>query len=124
MLREAAGFRQLPLKITQWYISVDEERRWSRPATEALIRAHLLHLPDLDAFLAKSISTSQVGPVFELALHLVNTCIAKEAVISAGEFYNTLDILAKVATRSPGGGALMALIEQAKQVHVIFNGLN
>jgi len=116
VLREAAGFRQLPLKITQWYTHLEEERRWGRPGTEALIRAHLLHLPDFDAYLAKSLSAVPFGPASELAVHLIRTCIlAKEPIVTAAELYNTLDVLNKIATRS-GGAALVALIEQAKQV--------
>lgn len=121
VLREAAAFRQLPLHITQWFTStlgtMEDDRRWSRAAAEALIRARLLHLPDFDAYLAKALSAVPLGPASEMALHLIRACIlAPEPVATAGELYSTLDILGKIASRSSNGGALIALVEQARQV--------
>ena len=121
VLREAAGFRRLPLHITQWYTtsmaSMEEERAWSRAAAEALLRAHLLHLPDFDTHLAKALTAAPYGPAPELAVHLIRTCIlSPEPVATASDLYSTLEVLLKIAARSSSSAAIVSLVDQARQV--------
>lgn len=53
MLREG-GCKRLPLEVTGWWAGLPDERlKWRREVGEALARARLLSLPDLDAHLAK-----------------------------------------------------------------------
>jgi len=117
VVREAAGYRQLPVDITKWYMFLEEDRRWNRAYLEALMRAHLLHLPEFDIQLAKALSVQPFGPACDLAVHLVRTCmLTHEPVASATELYNTLDVLSKIASRSSRGAPLISLVEQARQV--------
>ena len=54
MLREG-GCKRLPLEVTGWWAGLPDERlKWRREVGEALARARLLSLPDLDAHLAKA----------------------------------------------------------------------
>jgi hypothetical protein len=111
--------RRLPLEITQWYTYLDEERRWNWALVEALVRSHLLHLPDFDAQLAKALQANPFGPPSELAVHLLRTCIlSQEPVATAGELAYTLDVISKIASRSSSGTAILQLVERAKQVCV------
>jgi CCR4-NOT transcription complex subunit 1 len=79
------------------------------------VRAGLLHLPELDAHLAKVISSGRSGTATEFAMHLVRQCCVVDAVMTASQLYNTLDMLAKLAVRNSGGAALLQLVEQARQ---------
>ena len=53
MLRDSAC-KRLPLEATAMWTALPDERKWRRDAGEALLRARLLSLPDLDAHLAKA----------------------------------------------------------------------
>ena len=52
ILRDAA-LKRLPAELTVCWIAIVDERKWRRDAGEALVRARLFQLPDLDAHLAK-----------------------------------------------------------------------
>lgn len=52
ILRDAA-LKRLPAELTGWWVAIVDERKWRRDTGEALVRARLFQLPDLDAHLAK-----------------------------------------------------------------------
>jgi hypothetical protein len=57
ILRDAA-LKRLPAELTGWWIAIVDERKWRRDTGEALVRARLFQLPDLDAHLAKVFNPS------------------------------------------------------------------
>ena len=81
-----------------------------------LMRARLFHLPELDAQLVRMMTANRSSLATELAIHLVRTCLLADPVITAADLFNTLDTLAKIARHSSSGSALLALVEQARQV--------
>ena len=85
-------------------------------AGEALLRAGLLYLPDLDVYLAKVLASPRYQLAAEFALHLVQQCVVVEPVVSAADLAHTLDVLAKLATRVSGGNAVLQLVEEARRV--------
>jgi hypothetical protein len=83
---------------------------------EALLRGGLLYLPDLDLYLAKVLAGPRYQLAAEFALHLVQACCIAEPVVGAGDLANTLEMLARLATRVSGGNALLALVEEARRI--------
>lgn len=81
---------------------------------EALARRQMLHLPQLDAALAKMI-TSNRGAASDLAAHLLQQLVVLEPIISPNDLYATLEVLTRLAARMSNGAALMQLVEQARQ---------
>ena len=86
------------------------------PAGEALLRAGLLYLPDLDLYLAKVLAGPRYQLAAEFALHLVQQCVVLEPVVGAPDLAHTLDLLSKLATRVSGGNAVLQLVEEARRV--------
>ena len=52
-LRDSGVLRRLGVDATAWWAGLPDERKWRRDAGEALLRARLLHPPDLDAHLSQ-----------------------------------------------------------------------
>jgi hypothetical protein len=86
------------------------------PPGEALLRAGLLYLPDLDLYLAKALAGPRYQLAAEFALHLVQQCCVVEPVVGAPDLGYTLDLLSKLATRVSGGNAVLQLVEEARRV--------
>ena len=84
------------------------------PSAEALARRQMLHLPQLDAALAKMITANR-GAASDLAAHLLQQLVVLEPIISPNDLYATLDVLTRLAARMSNGAALMQLVEQARQ---------
>ncbi|KAK9916879.1 hypothetical protein WJX75_008268 [Coccomyxa subellipsoidea] len=115
ILRDAA-LKRLPAELTGWWIAIVDERKWRRDTGEALVRARLFQLPDLDAHLAKVLSSGRLGaPPLEFAAHIVRACIVMDPVLAAADLFNTLEMLAKLARTSQQGPAMQLLVEQARR---------
>ena len=63
---------RFPADLTALWVGLADDRKWRKDAAEALLRARLLHAPELDAHLSKVLQTqrSTAQPV-EFAVHLV-----------------------------------------------------
>lgn len=81
---------------------------------EALARRQMLHLPQLDAALAKMITANRAA-ASDLAAHLLQQLVVLEPIISPNDLYATLEVLARLAARMSNGAALMQLVDQARQ---------
>ncbi len=75
----------------------------------------MIHLPQLDAALAKMITANR-GAATDMAAHLLQQLVIMEPVINPNDLYNSLDVLSRLAARMSNGAALMQVVEQARQV--------
>ena len=85
-------------------------------AGEALMRARLFNLPELDGTLACRVNMPQNQAALEFAVHVVRVCLVSEALATAADLFSTLDVLQKYALRTSAGTAILQLVEQARQV--------
>ena len=85
-------------------------------AGEALMRARLFNLPELDGTLACRVNMPQNQAALEFAVHVVRVCLVSEALATAADLFSTLDVLQKYAMRTSAGTAILQLVEQARQV--------
>lgn len=63
---------RFPAELTALWIGLPDDRKWRKDVVEALLRAKLLHAPELDAHMSKflQLNRSSAQPV-EFAVHLV-----------------------------------------------------
>jgi CCR4-NOT transcription complex subunit 1 len=121
VLRETA-VRRLPVELTAWFTQLPEDGKFHKDVGEALLRAGLLYLPDLDIYLAKVLAGPRYQLAAEFALHLVQQCCVVEPVVSAAELAHTMELLSKLATRVSGGNAVLQLVEEARRVSLLRSG--
>ncbi|KAK9824056.1 hypothetical protein WJX72_007392 [[Myrmecia] bisecta] len=115
VLLKAKLLPRLPVELTTWFVTLTDERKFNCEIGEALLRGGLLHMPELDAYLAKVLSSGRSGAAMEVAVHLVRACVIMEPLATAAELFNTLEVLSKIAVRSAGGTALQQLVDQARR---------
>lgn len=72
LLGSQANGQTLVSDLTQTWISMGDERKWRKEGVEALVRARLLTLSELDSHVYKKLSAKQGFPAaVECALNLV-----------------------------------------------------
>jgi len=110
-------------ELTTWLLYADDDRKFILPITAGLLRARLLHTPELDSFLSKLASqifasgqavatTTQPAPAgsapgatqtvqvlhpqFEFILVLVRRVVVKRPIVSVAELGQLLETLNKI----------------------------
>ncbi|KAK9843414.1 hypothetical protein WJX81_000935 [Elliptochloris bilobata] len=117
-LRDSGVLRRLGADATAWWGGLPDERKWRRDAGEALLRARLLHPPDLDAHLSQVLGSGQLGHMaVDFAVHVVRTCMVAEPVLGATDLFATLETLVKLSYSlpSPAGLQLQQLVVEARR---------
>ncbi|CAD7696161.1 unnamed protein product [Ostreobium quekettii] len=118
-LLRTSGFNRLPSSVTSWFcqVSQDEARRFNQPVAGGLIRANLMVFPELDLHLARCLGSGLSAPMtgcVEFVLYLVKQFVMGEGIVRASELASTLDLLRKLALRSPDGDQILHLIDQVR----------
>lgn len=113
--------RQLRKDLVSYLPLVPEERRYNSDAVViGLLRAQLLHTPDFDSFLVRTMDGGRNGPGLRFAMLVVSRAIVTEKVVSPGELPSTIEMLLQIAGRAPSGSpsalALTQLLEGIKAV--------
>lgn len=103
-----------------WFcqISQDEAKRFNKIVIDSMLRAKLVHFPDLDLFLARCLSNPG-GPFpqsVDFMVHLIHRYMLLERLIKASDLANSLDILTKLAIQTHEGERIVQLIEQVKNI--------
>ena len=69
------------------------------PVTAALIRSHLVNVPEMDMQLARLMDIGRAS-VVEFTAWLIKKCVLEEpAIASQNDFFNSIEILTKIASR-------------------------
>eukprot|EP00218_Dolichomastix_sp_CCMP3274_P016752 CAMPEP_0170132442 /NCGR_PEP_ID=MMETSP0033_2-20121228/245_1 /TAXON_ID=195969 /ORGANISM="Dolichomastix tenuilepis, Strain CCMP3274" /LENGTH=2427 /DNA_ID=CAMNT_0010367803 /DNA_START=38 /DNA_END=7318 /DNA_ORIENTATION=- len=109
-------YKQLPKELTTLLMYLEDDLKYILDVVEGLVRAHLLVVPDFDAYLAKLMSGDRVGVALEFSASLVQRCVVQETLVPAAEFSSVLDLLAKFATRQGVPEAVGQLVDQARAI--------
>lgn len=103
-------------ELTSWVVYSDEERKFNKDITIALIRSELINLTEYNMHLAKLVDGGRNATATDFAIFLVQTCVLQESGVSASELYNLIEALGKVAQRPDSPGSLQQLIEDVRNV--------
>jgi len=106
-------------ELTNWIIYSEADRKFHRSITIGLISSRLLKATDFDVHLAKKMDGGRNKQAVDFAILVLQKCMVepKEPTVTASEFFNTLEVLTKIAQRGMGAPeGLMDLIMQAKNV--------
>ena len=109
--------RRLPAEAALWFAQLPDDVRAFKDAGEAIIRASLIPMRDMDAVIAKALNAPRYQSAAELLLGLLQTCVlGSDPCLSTAEIPSSLDMLSKIAVRVTGGQGVLTLINQARQV--------
>lgn len=103
-------------ELTSWVVYSDEERKFNKDITVALIRSELINLTEYNMHLAKLVDGGRNAAATEFAIFLVQTCVFQEPGVSASELYNLIEALGKAAQRPGSPESLQQLIEDVRNV--------
>jgi hypothetical protein len=80
------------------------QRKFHRVITIGLINSRLLKATDFDVHLSKKMDSGRSKQAVDFAILVLQKCMVepKEPTVTASEFFNTLEVLTKIAQR--GGG--------------------
>eukprot|EP00250_Pteridium_aquilinum_P021342 c25093_g1_i1 orf=270-7661(-) len=109
-------------EITSWVMYSDEERKYNKEIVVGLIRSELINLSDFNVYLAKLIDGGRNSGATEFAIHLVQTCVVQENVVTGIELSSVIEALGKVAQRSGSSESLQRLVEFAKNSSLTHGG--
>ena len=114
------GFARLPHQLTSWYCQVcqNEARRFNRVVINSLAKAHLIHYPELDVFLAGCLS-NRSGPVLgsvDFVVSIINQNMIVDRIIKASDLPTTLEVLRKLASTTHEGERIVMLIDDARKL--------
>ncbi|KMZ62601.1 hypothetical protein ZOSMA_450G00130 [Zostera marina] len=108
------GCKFVVKEITSWVVYLDEERKFNKDITVALIHSELLNISEYDVHLTKIIDGGRNKTALDFVMSLVYSLIVQDSSFSMSEFCNLLDLLTKLSTRSGASDSLHQLIEMAK----------
>lgn len=110
--------KKIVKELTNWIIYSDADRKFHRIITIGLINSRLLKATDFDVHLSKKMDSGRSKQAVDFAILVLQKCMVepKEPTVTASEFFNTLEVLTKIAQRGAGPEGLMELITQAKSV--------
>lgn len=109
--------RRLPAEAALWFAQLPDDARGFKDAGEAIVRASLIPIRDMDAVIAKALNAPRYQPAAELLLGLLQTCVlGSEPCLSTTDIASSLEMLSKIAVRVTGGQGVLTLINQARQV--------
>ncbi|KAI9257630.1 CCR4-Not complex component, Not1-domain-containing protein [Sporodiniella umbellata] len=96
--------------VTSWLTHADDERKYNVPVTVALIKAHLINLPEQDQELASLIDSGRVSAI-DFTARLIRACLLEESSIAARqEFAASFEALSRLRGNVPD--SVMALIDE------------
>lgn len=101
-------------ELTSWVIYSDEERKFNKEITIALIRSELLNLSEYNMHIAKLIDGGRNKAATDFAISLVQALVINEPGVSVSELYHLIDALTKLAMRPGSPESLQQLIEIAR----------
>ncbi|KAH7284495.1 hypothetical protein KP509_34G056500 [Ceratopteris richardii] len=101
-------------EITSWVMYSEEERKYNLDVVVGLIRSELIQLTDYNVYLAKSIDGGRNSTATEFAIHLVQTLVVQENLVSGIELLSVIESLGKVAQRPGASEPLQRLLEFLK----------
>eukprot|EP00252_Welwitschia_mirabilis_P002749 TRINITY_DN12719_c0_g2_i1.p1 TRINITY_DN12719_c0_g2~~TRINITY_DN12719_c0_g2_i1.p1 ORF type:complete len:2025 (+),score=405.51 TRINITY_DN12719_c0_g2_i1:577-6075(+) len=107
-------YKRLVKELTSWVVYSDEDRKFNRDITVALVRSDLINLTEYNMHLAKLVDGGRNAAATEFAMFLVQTCVVQEPGISATELYNLIEALGKVAQRPGSPESLQQLMEDVR----------
>jgi CCR4-NOT transcription complex subunit 1 len=105
------GSKAILQELTNMWVNMQSEVKWNRDIAEALLRRELLVLPEVDAFMAKSLLLRNTTAI-DFAVLLAKA--VKDGVCGAASFSNTLDLLAKVTAGLTGSEQVLQLLNAAR----------
>ena len=91
-------------------------------AGEALVRAGLFYMPELDLCLAKALASPHYTRPAEFTLHLMQQCMIMEPLLSVTDLQHSLDVLEKLAARISGGHTVLQMLAEARRVSMLRTG--
>jgi CCR4-NOT transcription complex subunit 1 len=98
-------------ELTSWLLFSDDERKYLIQITTGLLRARMLHIPDVDMYLAKLVHgvhasgqalqtrnnlSQNLHPHLEFVISLVSRTVVKEPVLAVQELPHLFDALSKM----------------------------
>lgn len=101
-------------ELTSWLLFSDDERKYLIQITTGLLRARMLHIPEVDLYLAKLVVTVHASgqalqtrnlsptlhPHLEFVINLVRRTVVKEPILAMQELSHLFDALTKMQTVS------------------------
>lgn len=80
------------------------QRKFHRIITIGLINSRLLKATDFDVHLSKKMDSGRSKQAVDFAILVLQKCMVepKEPTVTASEFFNTLEVLTKIAQRGAG----------------------
>ncbi|KAI5070413.1 hypothetical protein GOP47_0014756 [Adiantum capillus-veneris] len=109
-------------EITSWVMYSDEDRKYNKEILVGLIRSELIHLADYNVYLAKLIDGGRNSLAMEFAIHLVQTLVVQENLVTGVELFNVIEALGKVAQRPGASDSLQRLLEFVKNLALTHGG--
>ncbi|XP_072169675.1 CCR4-NOT transcription complex subunit 1-like [Diadema setosum] len=108
-------------QVTRVVCETSSERKHNLDAIEQLLRTHLLNLQTFDLHIATSMENGLNYTAVAFAMNVVKRFLIDEKqsnVLNEADLYNTLHVLARIATQSPSPpDGLPQLIELVRQNH-------
>ncbi|XP_049786692.1 CCR4-NOT transcription complex subunit 1 isoform X4 [Schistocerca cancellata] len=119
--QRAYGIQWTNKQVTRFLTECREEYRYNLEAVDCLIRSHLVNLQQYDLHLAHSMEGGLNYMAVAFAMQLVQLYLIDErlnGIVSEGDFCNTVEMLARIAThsRQPPEG-LTTLIDLLRANH-------
>ncbi|GFH13895.1 CCR4-Not complex component, Not1-domain-containing protein, partial [Haematococcus lacustris] len=96
-LRGLADLVSSDLRLTAAWAAIDDERKFAVQPVEALLRARLLALPEVDSSLARALLVGRSQAALELVLHLTKACVLRDHTLGYQELMNCIEALFKVS---------------------------
>ena len=91
-------------------------------AAEAMLQAQMFNVPDLDQFLAKTLSTTSrlansraAGIAIEFSQQVVRACLVEGRLLAPSDLTATLDVLDAIGSSNMGMQRLNNIVAQARQ---------
>ncbi|XP_063970716.1 CCR4-NOT transcription complex subunit 1-like isoform X2 [Lytechinus pictus] len=108
-------------QVTRVVCETNSERKYNLDAIEQLLRTHLVNLQTIDMHIATSMENGLNYGAVGFAMSVVKRFLIDEKqsnVLNEADLYNTLHVLARIATQSPNPPeGLPQLIELVRQNH-------
>ncbi|TPX41510.1 hypothetical protein SeLEV6574_g06049 [Synchytrium endobioticum] len=101
-------------EVNAWLLYADEERKYNVPVTAALIRSHLVNVPEMDMQLARLMDIGRTS-VVEFTAWLIKKCVLEEPPISSqNDFFNSIEILTKIASRGKAPDIVNQVLQEVR----------
>ena len=75
---------RLPTELVNWWAGLPDPARWRRDVVEALLKARLMHAPELDNQLAKILNNTRPPAAMHFVVELVSLSLQPYLIFEPG----------------------------------------